>query len=87
MPNRLLTEDELDLHFTADPAGKTTEELALDALRRVMNALEAQDAKTLKAVGEWLESKMVAVPLMGVEWHIRLDHIETFKQGEMPDAD
>lgn len=73
---RLLTDKEIIVLVKAIP---TESELALAFIAR-----REQDVKTLKAVGEWLESKMFAVPLCGVEWHIRLDHIEALKRGEMP---
>ena len=47
--------------------------------------VEETQKETLKTAGEWLESKMFAVPLSGVEWHIRLDQVETLKRGEMPE--
>ena len=55
----------------------------------INDMLKAQDAKThkadMEAVGEWLESKMFAFPLSGIDWHIRLDQVETLKRGEMPE--
>lgn len=39
---------------------------------------------TLKRVGKWLRKRMIATPIKGFEWHIRLDEIETFERGEWP---
>ncbi|GAH72778.1 unnamed protein product [marine sediment metagenome] len=74
---RLLIPEELGIHFSTDPVGRTTEELVMDVTRRIMSALKAQDAKTLKEVGEWLVDKDILEINDGVQYLLR---------GEMPDA-
>jgi len=59
-----------------------TEEEAdgLDAI----SLLEFQDAKTLKAVGEWLESRLKEDISNFTQGFITLSDIEALKRGEMP---
>jgi len=88
MSKRLLTVIDID-NYLADmgwPISKDGMQYAW--LKQALQAqIELTHLQTLKAVGGWLENKMVAIPLASVEWKIRLDEVETFKRGEMPEEE
>ncbi|GAH02460.1 unnamed protein product [marine sediment metagenome] len=58
--------------------------IAQAQLEADQKVLDATERNVRKEVGEWMKRKMVATPLYGVEWHFRLDEVETFLRGEMP---
>jgi len=83
---RLLTDEEIR-EIVASFMPGLEEHLKHIKLDAHIQIAEAEHKATPKAVGEWLENKMEAVPQFAVVWHIRLDDVEALKRGEMPEEE
>jgi hypothetical protein len=81
MMSRLLTDEELREEFAR--LEKTYKEVNMPWFW-AKAVSKAQDAKTLKAVGEWLESRLKQDISNFTQGFITLGDIDTLNRGEMP---